>query len=154
VGGIVGGILRGGVLTAVHAPVTPADCPARNVGRSAHRAGHEEVIMGLFGKKKQSPEAADDDVAVYYSTPFGDTKDGKQKLFVLGSRSGMTFFPVFYTKESLTDCFERMNRAAYLIIEGNLKAVAESLRSIELMKNTGIVIEPFSEHPVEIMPGA
>jgi hypothetical protein len=110
--------------------------------------------MGLFGKKKQSAEAADDDVAVYYSTPFGDTKDGKQKLFVLGNRSGVTFFPVFYSKESLTDCFERMNRAGYLIIEGNLKAVAESLRSIELMKNIGIVIEPFSEHPVEIMPGA
>jgi aspartyl/asparaginyl-tRNA synthetase len=109
--------------------------------------------MGLFGKKKQSAEAADDDVAVYYSTPFGDTKDGKQKLFVL-ARDGVPFFPVFYTKESLTDSFERMNRAAYLIIEGNLKAVAESLRSIELMKNTGIVIEPFSEHPVEIMPGA
>jgi hypothetical protein len=45
-----------------------------------------------------------------------------------------------------------MNRGPHLIIEGNLKAVAESLRSIELMKNTGIVIEPFSEHPVEIMP--
>jgi hypothetical protein len=110
-----------------------------------------EVTVGLFGKKKQAEEAADDD-DVYYSTPFGDTKDGKQKLFVLGSKSGVPFFPVFYSKESLTDCFERMNRAPYLIIEGNLKAVAESLRSIELLKNTGIVIEPFSEHPVEIMP--
>jgi hypothetical protein len=111
--------------------------------------------VGLFGKKKQSAEAADDDdVAVYYSTPFGDTKDGKQKLFVLGSRTGVAFFPVFYSKESLTDCFERMNRAPYLIIEGNLKTVAETLRSIELMKNIGIVIEPFGEHPVEIPPAS
>jgi hypothetical protein len=109
--------------------------------------------VGLFGKKKQSAEDADD-VAVYYSTPFGDTKDGKQTLFVLGSGSGVAFFPVFYSKESLTDCFERMNRAPYLIIEGNLKTVAETLRSIELMKGIGIVVEPFGEHPVEIPPGS
>jgi hypothetical protein len=111
-----------------------------------------EVTVGLFGKKKQAEEAPED-AAVYYSTPYGDTKDGKQKLFVL-TRDGVPFFPVFYSRESLMDCFERMNRAAYLIIEGNLKAVAESLRSIEPMKNTGIVIEPLSEHPVEIRPGA
>lgn len=52
------------------------------------------------------------------------------------------------------NCYERMDRAAYLIIEGNLKAVADTIRSIEPLKNTGIVIEPFSEHPVEIMPGS
>jgi hypothetical protein len=108
--------------------------------------------VGLFGKKKQAEEAAED-VAIYYSTPFGDTKDGKQKLFVL-TRDGVPFFPVFYSKESMTDGYERMGRAAYLIIEGNIKAVAESLRSIELLKNVGIVIEPFSTHPVEIMPGS
>jgi hypothetical protein len=108
--------------------------------------------VSLFNKKKQAGEAAGD-VTVYYSTPFGDTKDGKQKLFVL-ARDGVQLFPVFYTRESLKDFYERMNRAAYLIIEGNIKSVMDTIRSIELMKNAGIVIEPFSEHPVEIMPDA
>jgi len=66
----------------------------------------------------------------------------------------MQFCPVFYTKESMIEFYERMNRAAYMIIEGNIQAVMDTTRSIELMKNTGIVIEPFSEHPVEIMPAA
>jgi hypothetical protein len=104
--------------------------------------------VGLFEKKKGPEEAA-----VYYSTPYGDTKDGKQKLFLL-TRDGAPFFPVFYSRESMMDFYERMNRAAYLIIEGNLKAVADTIRSIDPLKNAGIIIEPFSEHPVEIMPGS
>jgi hypothetical protein len=114
--------------------------------------GNKEIIVGLFEKKKQAEEIAGD-VTVYYSTPFGDTKDGKQKLFLLG-RDGMQFFPVFYSKESMIEFYERMNRAAYMIIEGNIQSVMDTNRSIELMKNTGIVVEPFGEHPVEIMPNA
>jgi hypothetical protein len=106
--------------------------------------------VALFGKKKRAKDVADD-VTVYYSTPFGDTKDGGTKAFLLG-RDGKSFFPVFYTKESAMECFERMNRAAYLIMEGNIESVMSTMRSIELLKNVGIVIEPFSEHPVEIMP--
>jgi hypothetical protein len=45
-----------------------------------------------------------------------------------------------------------MNRAAYMILEGDVKGVMATNRSIELMKSIGIVIEPFSEHPIEIMP--
>jgi SseB protein N-terminal domain len=85
--------------------------------------------------------------------PFGDTKDGKQKPFLL-ARDGRAFFPVFYSKESMHEFYERMNRAAYLILEGNIKAVLDTLRSIEPLKNAGIVIEPFSERPVEIMPSS
>jgi hypothetical protein len=109
--------------------------------------------VGLFDKKKQANAAADD-VAVYYSTPFGETKDGKQKLFMLTRDDGVPFYPVFRSRESLTDFFERMNRAAYLIIEGNLESVADTLRSIVLLKRAGIVIEPFSEHPVEFLPNS
>jgi hypothetical protein len=98
-------------------------------------------------------EGAGGDVTVYYSTPFGDTKDGQRKLFML-ARDGVPFYPVFYSRESLHEFFQRMNRAAYLIIEGNIQAVKDTMRSIEPLKNAGIVIEPFGEHPVEIMPEA
>jgi hypothetical protein len=108
--------------------------------------------VGLFKKKKQAEETAAD-VKVYYSTPFGDTKDGKQKLFLL-QRDGVMYVPVFYSRESIKEFYERMNRAAYLIIEGDIKSLMDTNRSIELLKNAGIVIEPLSEHPVEIAPNS
>lgn len=108
--------------------------------------------MGLFRKKSQAPRAAGKDT-VYYSTPFGDTKDGKQKLFLLG-RGEMQFFPVFRSRESLIAFFEKMNRAGYMILEGDVQSVLETNRSIELMKDVAIVIEPLSANPVEIMPNA
>lgn len=39
--------------------------------------------VGLFRKKKQPESDAVTNAKVYYSTPFGDTRDGKQKLFLL-----------------------------------------------------------------------
>lgn len=106
--------------------------------------------MGLFKKSKRAEPAASD-ARVYYSTPFGDTKDGRRKLFLL-ERAGVQYFPVFRSEESLKEFYERMNRAAYMIIEGDIKGVMDTTRSIELMKNVRIVIEPLSETPVEITP--
>ncbi|MES3635909.1 hypothetical protein Q9Q75_13365 [Mycobacterium intracellulare] len=102
-------------------------------------------------KKKKPAEKAAPEAKVYYSTPFGDTKDGKQKPFLL-ERDGAWFVPVFRSVETMNEFYERMNRAAYMIIEGDIKGVLETNRSIEVMKNVGIVIEPLSEHPVEIAP--
>jgi hypothetical protein len=107
--------------------------------------------MGLFKKEKQPEPAAATDANVYYSTPFGDTKDGKQKLFLL-EREGVQYLPVFRSVESMKEFYERMNRAAYMILEGDVKGLMDTNRSIELMKRVGIVIEPLSEQPVEIMP--
>lgn len=64
----------------------------------------------------------------------------------------MLYFPVFRGVEATKEYFKRMNRAAYMIIEGGIKGVMETNRSIELMKNAAILIEPLSEHPIEIMP--
>ncbi|OBH06988.1 MULTISPECIES: hypothetical protein [unclassified Mycobacterium] len=108
--------------------------------------------MGLF-RKNTHPAQAAGEAKVYYSTPFGNTKDGNQKLFLLG-RGEMQFFPVFRSKESLIAFYEKMNRAAYMILEGDVQRVLETTRSIELMKDVGIVIEPFGANPVEIMPNS
>ena len=104
-------------------------------------------------RKKQPKSVAAADGKVYYSTPFGDTRDGKQKLFLL-QRDGVRYVPVFRSVESMKEFYERMDRAAYMILEGDVKRVMDTNRSIELLKGTGIVIEPLSEHPVEIMPDA
>jgi hypothetical protein len=103
--------------------------------------------------EQHQPGAPTGETTVFYSTPFGDTKDGLQKLFLLG-RDGIPFYPVFYSRESTMQFFERMNRAGYMIIEGNIQAVKDTMSTIEPLKDAGIVIEPFSEHPVEIPPDA
>lgn len=107
--------------------------------------------MSIFDH--QQPPAPTGETIVFYSTPFGDTKDGQQKLFMLG-RDGIPFYPVFYSRESTIDFFERMDRAGYMIIEGTIQSVKDTVRMLEPLKNAGIVIEPFGEHPLEIPPGA
>ncbi len=104
--------------------------------------------MGLFRNKhhEEAPETN-----VYYSTPFGDTKDGGQKLFVL-QRDGVSYFPVFRSLDSMKEFYEQANRAAYVVLHGSVASVMDTMRSIELMKSTRIVIEPLSAHPVEVMP--
>jgi hypothetical protein len=39
-----------------------------------------------------------------------------------------------------------------MILEGDVKSVMDTNRSIELMQRVGIEIETLSDHPVEIMP--
>lgn len=103
------------------------------------------------GQQEKQPEAATADTNVYYSTPFGDTNDGEQKLFLL-ERNGVRYMPVFRSVESMKEFYERMDRAAYMILQGDLTSVMATLQSIELMKGVAIVIDPLSEYPVEIMP--
>ena len=43
-----------------------------------------------------------------------------------------------------------MNRAAYMVIEGGVQDVLNTNRSIDLMKDVGVVIEPLSDDPVLI----
>lgn len=109
--------------------------------------------MGLFKKKTAPPKPApaDAEPKVYYSTPFGDTNDGEQRLFLLG-RDGVRYMPVFRSVESMKEFYARMNRAGYMVLEGSVQSVLETNRSIELMKDVGVVIEPLSDEPVVIMP--
>ncbi len=111
--------------------------------------------MGLFKKKTTPTESApaDADTKVYYSTPFGDTNDGEQRLFLLG-RDGVQYMPVFRSVESMKEFYARMNRAAYMVLEGSVQSVLDTNSSIELMKDVGVVIEPLCGDPVVITPHA
>jgi hypothetical protein len=102
-------------------------------------------------ESKQQPEPVGPETKVYYSTPFGDTNDGKQKLFFL-ERDGVPYMPVFLSAESMKQFYERMDRAAFMILEGTVQSVMDMNRSMEQMKAVGIVVEPLSEHPVGILP--
>lgn len=106
--------------------------------------------MGLFRKNtRHDPDPADDHV--YYSTPFGDTNDGKQKLFFL-QREGVLLMPVFRSVESMKEFYRESNRAAFAVLQGDVASVRDLIRSIDVLKGAGIVIEPLSANPIEIPP--
>ncbi|MCV7343204.1 hypothetical protein [Mycolicibacterium rhodesiae] len=108
--------------------------------------------MGLFRKTERSdPDPTE--AHIYYSTPFGDTTDGKQKLFFL-QREGVMFMPVFRSVDSMKEFYRQSNRAAYAVLQGDVTSVMELIRSIEVLKGAGIVIEPLSANPIEIPPTA
>lgn len=109
----------------------------------------ERRLMHLFKKKHREPVVTD--AKVFYSTPFGDTRDGRQKLFLLEC-AGVRYLPAFWTVESMKAFYERVDRAAFMVLEGSIKSVMQMNRSIEQMKEVGIMIEPLSEHPVVIAP--
>jgi hypothetical protein len=104
-----------------------------------------------FKKRKNQAETAVVDEKVFYSTPFGDTNDGRQQPFLL-HRGGIPYVPVFRSVDSMKSFYERMNRAAYVILEADVNSVMRTIRSIDMLASAGIVIEPLSEHPVEIRP--
>ncbi|MGE2718436.1 hypothetical protein [Mycolicibacterium celeriflavum] len=109
--------------------------------------------MNIFKKKNkpQSEATSTDESKVYYSTPFGDTNDGEQRLFLL-EREGVRYMPVFRSVDSMKEFYVRMNRAAYMVLEGDVQTVMGTNRSIELMRDVGVVIEPLSATPVVINP--
>ncbi|BBX07931.1 hypothetical protein [Mycolicibacterium aichiense] len=108
--------------------------------------------MGLFRKtERRNPDPAE--THVYYSTPFGDTDDGNQKLFFL-QREGVLFMPVFLSVDSMKEFYRQSNRAAYAVLQGDVTSVSDLIRSIDVLKGAGIVIEPLSANPIEIPPTA
>lgn len=103
------------------------------------------------GMRGPGPEAVPLETKVWYSTPFGDTKDGRQKLFLL-ERSGVRFFPVFRSIDGMKEFYDKANRAAYMVLEGDIESILQLNRSIEPMKTAWIVVDPLSQHPLEIPP--
>jgi hypothetical protein len=55
-------------------------------------------------------------------------------VFLL-QRDGVSHAPVFRSMESMQRFYTRMNRAAYMVVEGSVGSVLETDRSIEQLRN-------------------
>jgi len=125
--------------------------------------------MGLFDKFKKSNnnEAQDllekhekkelDDTTflkqfsnakVYYSTPFGDHKDGTKKVFLLPGPNDTAYCPLFASQDSIIKFYEAAGRVGYMIIEGTFKSALQTISSINNEHKApipmGAVVEPDS----------
>lgn len=83
-------------------------------------------------------------VQVFYSTPFGDHKDGGQKLFLLPGPEQTAYLPVFCSQEHVYEFYENAGRVGYMIMQGTFTSVLETTRSINDSApiKMGIIIEP------------
>ena len=120
------------------------------------------MIKGLFKKKTSEAEAllekhenkelndtefmkAFGNVEVYYSTPFGDHKDGGQRLFVLPGPDKTGYMPVFISEDDMKNFYEQAGRKGYLIMKAPFISIVET-NAKNNKSNTpvklGLIIDP------------
>lgn len=101
-----------------------------------HESGllDDKSFLSSFGK-----------VNVFYSTPFGDHKDGGSRLFVLPAQDKTAYLPVFTSIERAMEFYEKAGRVGFAIMEGSFTSVLETTKIIN-EGNTpiklGAVIDP------------
>ena len=95
------------------------------------------------------------EVTVYYSTPFGEDRQGRTQLWVLSNaENSLKHYPAFTSKAACNRFLASIGRqGGFLIIEGDLRDLLDSLDSHEVLMPLGVVIDPMSEHPIALDPG-
>lgn len=84
-----------------------------------HESGllDDKPFLSSFGKVK-----------VFYSTPFGDYKDGGSRLFVLPAHDETAYIPVFTSIERAMEFYEKAGRVGFAIFEGSFTSFLETTK--------------------------
>ncbi len=94
------------------------------------------------------------EATVYYSTPFGEDREGRTQLWVLSNHDNdLRHYPAFTSKAECNRFLAAIGRYGFPIIEGDLRTLLDSLDSHELLAPLGVVIDPQSSNPIAIDPG-
>lgn len=84
-------------------------------------------------------------VKVFYSTPFGDHKDGGQRLFLLPAEKETAYLPVFTSENRIKEFYKKARRRNFLIMEGSFSSFLETTKNINAGNTPiklGVVIDP------------
>lgn len=85
------------------------------------------------------------EIKVFYSTPFGDHKDGGSRLFALPAQDKTGYLPIFTSMERAMEFYETAGRCGYLLMEGTFISFLETTRDInagDTPVKLGAVIDP------------
>ena len=94
------------------------------------------------------------EATVYYSTPFGDDRAGRTRLWGLSNHDNdQKHYPAFTSKAECNRFLASIGRYGFPIIEGDLRTLLDSLDSHEALASLGVVIDPQSDNPIAIDPG-
>jgi hypothetical protein len=101
-----------------------------------HKEGllDDKSFLSSFGKVK-----------IFYSTPFGDHKDGGSRLFILPAKDETAYLPVFTSTERAKEFFEKAGRCAFLIMESTFTSFLETAKNVNadnIPVKLGAVIDP------------
>ena len=92
------------------------------------------------------------DMPLYYSTPLGTDRSGKEQLYFLSAKNSETkYYPAYLSKKGCNEHFNLLGRTNFIIIEGTLSALLSSLDD-PMLSEFGVVIEPMSDTPIDIPP--
>lgn len=80
----------------------------------------------------------------FYSTPFGDRKDGSQALFVLQAPDNAGYLPIFTTPDRAKEFFEKMNRDGYLLMQGTFHEILSTAKKAneKAPVKLGVLVDP------------
>lgn len=93
----------------------------------------DELFLRDFGKAQ-----------VFYSTPFGDHKDGGQRVFLLPGPNNTGYHPVFSSQERLMEFYKKAGRVGYVIMKGPFASVVDTTNKSNAKApiKMGIIIDP------------
>lgn len=84
-------------------------------------------------------------IKVWFSTPFGDHKDGGTRLFLIPGPDDTGYLPLFSTQERAVEFFEKTGRAGYLLIHSEFCEVLKTNRKVNEGKTPvkiGAIVDP------------
>ena len=84
-------------------------------------------------------------IKVWFSTPFGDHKDGGTRLFLIPGPDDTGYLPLFSTQERAVEFFEKTGRAGYLLIHSEFCEVLKTNREVNGGKTPvkiGAIVDP------------
>ena len=94
------------------------------------------------------------DTTLYCSTPVGEDKDVKPRLYALtNSQTNDGYYPAFLSKEHCARFFTAMGRNGFMIIENNLQDVLQALDCDEMLSKLGVIVEPDDACEMVVSPG-
>lgn len=81
---------------------------------------------------------------IFYSTPFGEHKDGDSRLFALSAPDDSVYLPVFSSSERIKEYYEKAGRCSYLVMEGKFLSFLETLVKVnrDAPVKMGVVVDP------------
>ena len=94
----------------------------------------DKSFLNSFGK-----------ATVFYSTPFGDHKDGGSRLFILPAQDETAYLPVFTSTERAIEFYEKACRKGFLIMESSFTSFLETIQKINSESTPiklGTIIDP------------
>lgn len=90
-------------------------------------------FLHQFGKEK-----------FFYSTPFGERKDGSNALFVLQGPDSTGYLPIFSNTDRAKEFFEKANRAGYLLMQSTFHEILVTAKKAneKAPVKLGVIVDP------------